>query len=201
MSSVYWSSLRFADQVFFSHSHSNRLFKVAFTLTSPFRRSFSAQARGNSIACRNLRVIWIHNVFEFFRGEIISPGHWNWQLKTAKYDVVCVLFCFFLSCATQRTYITREIVATDGGNRSSSVELSVTITNVKNQPPQWEKDSYSVVIPENTVRDTPIVVHWARGGWVGCKVKPLTAKYRFNYKVLIKLFKNIYLISGNKKKK
>uniref|UniRef100_A0A3Q3XD46 Uncharacterized protein n=1 Tax=Mola mola TaxID=94237 RepID=A0A3Q3XD46_MOLML len=58
---------------------------------------------------------------------------------------------------SQRTYITREIVATDGGNRSSSVELSVTITNVKNQPPQWEKDSYSVVIPENTVRDTPIV--------------------------------------------
>lgn len=51
-------------------------------------------------------------------------------------------------------------MATDGGNRSSSVELSVTITNVKNQPPQWEKDSYSVVIPENTVRDTPIVVHW-----------------------------------------
>ncbi|XP_027137362.1 neural-cadherin [Larimichthys crocea] len=58
---------------------------------------------------------------------------------------------------SQRTYITREIVATDGGNRSSSVELSVTITNVKNQPPQWEKDSYSMVIPENTVRDTPIV--------------------------------------------
>ncbi|KAA8596026.1 hypothetical protein FQN60_011317, partial [Etheostoma spectabile] len=58
---------------------------------------------------------------------------------------------------SQRTYITREIVATDGGNLSSSVELAVTITNVKNQPPQWEKDSYSVVIPENTVRDTPIV--------------------------------------------
>ncbi|KAF3686954.1 Neural-cadherin Cadherin-N [Channa argus] len=60
---------------------------------------------------------------------------------------------------SQRTYITREIVATDGGNRSSSVELAVTITNVKNQPPQWEKDSYNVVIQENTVRDTPIVVH------------------------------------------
>uniref|UniRef100_A0A3B4A9P1 Uncharacterized protein n=1 Tax=Periophthalmus magnuspinnatus TaxID=409849 RepID=A0A3B4A9P1_9GOBI len=58
---------------------------------------------------------------------------------------------------SQRTYITREIVATDGGNRTSSVELAVTITNVKNQPPQWEKDSYSVVIPENTVRDTPVV--------------------------------------------
>uniref|UniRef100_A0A3Q2X3E2 Si:ch211-186j3.6 n=1 Tax=Haplochromis burtoni TaxID=8153 RepID=A0A3Q2X3E2_HAPBU len=57
----------------------------------------------------------------------------------------------------QRTYITRDIVATDGGNRSSSVELAVTITNVKNQPPQWEKDNYNVVIPENTVRDTPIV--------------------------------------------
>ncbi|KAM4592527.1 neural-cadherin isoform 2-T2 [Odontesthes bonariensis] len=58
---------------------------------------------------------------------------------------------------SQRTYITREIVAIDGGNRNSSVELAVTITNVKNQPPQWEKDIYSVVIPENTVRDTPIV--------------------------------------------
>ncbi|XP_054588647.2 neural-cadherin [Nothobranchius furzeri] len=58
---------------------------------------------------------------------------------------------------SQRSYISREIVATDGGNRSSSVELAVTITNVKNQPPQWENDTYSVVIPENTVRDTPIV--------------------------------------------
>ncbi|XP_038125845.1 neural-cadherin-like [Cyprinodon tularosa] len=58
---------------------------------------------------------------------------------------------------SQRTYITREIVATDGGNRSSSVELAVTITNVKNQPPQWENDTYRVVIPENTVRDTAIV--------------------------------------------
>uniref|UniRef100_A0A8C5H0I1 Neural-cadherin-like n=1 Tax=Gouania willdenowi TaxID=441366 RepID=A0A8C5H0I1_GOUWI len=58
---------------------------------------------------------------------------------------------------SQRTFITRDIVATDGGNRSSSVVLSVTITNVKNQPPQWGKDSYSVVIPENTIRDTPIV--------------------------------------------
>uniref|UniRef100_A0AAY4EQZ0 Uncharacterized protein n=1 Tax=Denticeps clupeoides TaxID=299321 RepID=A0AAY4EQZ0_9TELE len=58
---------------------------------------------------------------------------------------------------SQRSYITREIIATDGGNRSSSVELAVTITNVKNQPPQWERDSYEVVLPENTVRDTPIV--------------------------------------------
>lgn len=55
-------------------------------------------------------------------------------------------------------------MAIDGGNRSSSVELSVTITNVKNQPPQWEKESYTVVIPENTVRDTPVVVHTV---WVG----------------------------------
>ncbi|KAM4618313.1 neural-cadherin-like [Polymixia lowei] len=59
---------------------------------------------------------------------------------------------------SQRTYITRDIVATDGGNRSTSVELAVTITNVKNQPPQWEEDIYSVVIPENTARDTPIVM-------------------------------------------
>lgn len=52
------------------------------------------------MACRNLRVIRIHIVFEFFRGEIISPGHRNWQLKTAKYDVVCVCFFFFL-CHTE----------------------------------------------------------------------------------------------------
>uniref|UniRef100_A0A4W6EW73 Neural-cadherin-like n=1 Tax=Lates calcarifer TaxID=8187 RepID=A0A4W6EW73_LATCA len=58
---------------------------------------------------------------------------------------------------SQRTYITRDIIATDGGNRNTSVELAVTITNVKNQPPQWEEESYSVVIPENTARDTPIV--------------------------------------------
>ncbi|XP_058849785.1 neural-cadherin-like [Acipenser ruthenus] len=58
---------------------------------------------------------------------------------------------------SQRSYITREIIATDGGNRSSAVELAVTITNVKNQPPQWEKENYEVVIPENTMRDTPIV--------------------------------------------
>lgn len=70
----------------------------------------------------------------------------------------------YLFSVKQRTYITREIVATDGGNRSSSVELSVTITNVKNQPPQWERESYTVVIPENTVRDTPIVVHMSGGG-------------------------------------
>ncbi|KAL0968484.1 hypothetical protein UPYG_G00267460 [Umbra pygmaea] len=58
---------------------------------------------------------------------------------------------------SQRSYIKREIVAMDGGNRSTSVELSVTITNVKNLPPEWEKDSYIVVIPENTARDTPII--------------------------------------------
>uniref|UniRef100_A0A672H8B9 Neural-cadherin-like n=1 Tax=Salarias fasciatus TaxID=181472 RepID=A0A672H8B9_SALFA len=57
---------------------------------------------------------------------------------------------------SQRTYITRDIIAADGGNRNTSVELAVTITNVKNQPPQWEQDSYSVVIAENTARDTPI---------------------------------------------
>lgn len=58
----------------------------------------------------------------------------------------------------QRTYITRDVIATDGGNRSTSVELAVTITNVKNQPPEWEKESYDVIVPENTARDTPIVV-------------------------------------------
>lgn len=66
---------------------------------------------------------------------------------------ICIFYFY-----SQRTYITRDITATDGGNRSTSVELAVTITNVKNQPPQWEKQSYNVVIPENTARDTPIVV-------------------------------------------
>ncbi|XP_072554765.1 neural-cadherin-like isoform X1 [Paramormyrops kingsleyae] len=58
---------------------------------------------------------------------------------------------------SQRTYITRQIIAKDGGNQSSTVELAVTITNVKNQPPQWDKNSYNVVIPENTMRDTTVV--------------------------------------------
>ncbi|XP_077567014.1 neural-cadherin-like [Stigmatopora nigra] len=57
---------------------------------------------------------------------------------------------------SQRSYITREISATDGGNKSATVELSVTITNVKNQPPRWEEESYHVVVPENAARDTPI---------------------------------------------
>ncbi|XP_053251573.1 neural-cadherin-like isoform X2 [Podarcis raffonei] len=53
--------------------------------------------------------------------------------------------------------ITRYIVATDGGNRSSTVELTVTVTNTLNQSPQWEKSAYSVTIPESTIRDTKIV--------------------------------------------
>ncbi|XP_048672720.2 neural-cadherin-like [Caretta caretta] len=58
---------------------------------------------------------------------------------------------------SQRSFTTQEIIATDGGNRSSKVELAVTITSAKNQPPLWERDSYEVVIPENTTRDTSIV--------------------------------------------
>ncbi|NWI22251.1 CADN protein, partial [Sula dactylatra] len=58
---------------------------------------------------------------------------------------------------SQRSSIIREIIATDGGNRSSKVELAVTITSAKNQPPQWERDSYEVVIPENTTRDASIL--------------------------------------------
>ncbi|XP_014797646.1 PREDICTED: neural-cadherin-like [Calidris pugnax] len=58
---------------------------------------------------------------------------------------------------SQRSSIIREIIATDGGNRSSKVELAVTITSGKNQPPQWERDSYEVVIPENTTRDAAIL--------------------------------------------
>ncbi|XP_077166172.1 neural-cadherin-like isoform X2 [Paroedura picta] len=57
----------------------------------------------------------------------------------------------------QKSFITEEIIATDGGNRSSKAEVRITVTSTKNQPPQWEKDSYKVVIPENTTRDTSIV--------------------------------------------
>ncbi|XP_068093776.1 neural-cadherin-like isoform X3 [Hyperolius riggenbachi] len=58
---------------------------------------------------------------------------------------------------SQTSRITRHIIATDGGNRSSSVELSVTITNVLNQPPQWEQARYWVSIPESITPDTKIV--------------------------------------------
>ncbi|XP_025072404.1 neural-cadherin-like isoform X1 [Alligator sinensis] len=58
---------------------------------------------------------------------------------------------------SQKSVITQEIIATDGGNRCSKVELVVTITTSKNQPPQWERGSYEVVLPENTTRDAPIV--------------------------------------------
>ncbi|XP_074864923.1 neural-cadherin-like [Carettochelys insculpta] len=58
---------------------------------------------------------------------------------------------------SQTSLITQEIIATDGGSRSSKVELAVTITSANNQPPQWERDLYEVVISENTTRDTAIV--------------------------------------------
>ncbi|NXG56211.1 CADN protein, partial [Hemiprocne comata] len=58
---------------------------------------------------------------------------------------------------SQRSSIIREIIATDGGNRSSKVELAVTITSAQNQPPQWERDSYEIVIPENTTRDASVL--------------------------------------------
>ncbi|AWP15835.1 putative neural-cadherin-like [Scophthalmus maximus] len=58
---------------------------------------------------------------------------------------------------SQTSRISRQIVASDGGNRSSSVELTVIITNVHNQPPHWEQTEYWVTVPENTVRDAQIV--------------------------------------------
>uniref|UniRef100_A0A8C6JXA2 Uncharacterized protein n=1 Tax=Melopsittacus undulatus TaxID=13146 RepID=A0A8C6JXA2_MELUD len=58
---------------------------------------------------------------------------------------------------SQRSSIIQEIIATDGGNRSSKVDLAVTITSAKTQPPQWERDSYEVVIPENTTQDASIL--------------------------------------------
>ena len=38
------------------------------------------------------------------------------------------------------------------------MELTVIITNVHNQPPQWGQLEYWVTVPENTVRDAKIVV-------------------------------------------
>ncbi|KAM6102160.1 neural-cadherin-like isoform 6-T6 [Theristicus caerulescens] len=58
---------------------------------------------------------------------------------------------------SQTTRISCYIVATDGGNRSSTVELTVTVTNALSRPPQWEQSRYWVTIPENTTRDTKIV--------------------------------------------
>ncbi|XP_044280259.1 neural-cadherin-like [Varanus komodoensis] len=59
---------------------------------------------------------------------------------------------------SQTFQINRYILATDGGNRTSTVELTVTITNALNQSPQWDKSAYFVTIPESTPRDTKIVV-------------------------------------------
>ncbi|XP_051921985.1 neural-cadherin [Hippocampus zosterae] len=58
---------------------------------------------------------------------------------------------------SQTSKINQQIVASDGGNRSSSVELTVIITNVHNQPPHWEQPEYWVTVPENTVRDAKIL--------------------------------------------
>ncbi|KAG7474379.1 neural-cadherin-like [Solea senegalensis] len=63
--------------------------------------------------------------------------------------------CNLTTMETSR--ISQQIVASDGGNRSSSVDLTVIITNVHNQPPQWEELEYWVTVPENTVRDAKIV--------------------------------------------
>ncbi|KAG8437377.1 hypothetical protein GDO86_008174 [Hymenochirus boettgeri] len=58
---------------------------------------------------------------------------------------------------SQKPLITQEVIATDGGNRSTKVEVAVRVTDAQNQHPIWEKDRYEVVVPENIVRDTPVV--------------------------------------------
>ncbi|XP_074841792.1 neural-cadherin-like [Carettochelys insculpta] len=58
---------------------------------------------------------------------------------------------------SQMPQISRCIIATDGGNRSSAVELTVTITNMLSQPPQWEQSEYWVTVLENAICDTKIV--------------------------------------------
>ncbi|XP_075692920.1 neural-cadherin-like [Rhinoderma darwinii] len=57
----------------------------------------------------------------------------------------------------RKSIITQEVIVTDGGNRSTRVEVAIRVTDAQNQPPIWEKDRYEIVIPENTLRDTPIV--------------------------------------------
>ncbi|XP_072278551.1 neural-cadherin-like [Pyxicephalus adspersus] len=63
---------------------------------------------------------------------------------------------------SRKSLITQEVIATDGGNRSTRVEVAVRVTDAQNQPPVWEKDKYEIVIPENTLRDTPVVTVKAR---------------------------------------
>ncbi|XP_059850094.1 neural-cadherin [Hypanus sabinus] len=58
---------------------------------------------------------------------------------------------------SQVAHISCQITAMDGGDRSSHVELTVFITNIHNQPPQWEQETYQITIPENTTRDLRIV--------------------------------------------
>uniref|UniRef100_A0A3Q2DDS1 Si:dkey-22o22.2 n=1 Tax=Cyprinodon variegatus TaxID=28743 RepID=A0A3Q2DDS1_CYPVA len=81
-----------------------------------------------------------------------------------KLHIKLLLYYFFyltqyLFCCTslQTSRINQQILASDGGDRSSSVELTVIITNVHNQPPHWEQPEYWVTVPENTVRDAKIV--------------------------------------------
>ncbi|CAH2324231.1 neural-cadherin-like [Pelobates cultripes] len=57
----------------------------------------------------------------------------------------------------RKSVITQEVIATDGGNRSTRVEVIVRVTDAQNQPPVWEKDRYELVVPENTLRDTSVV--------------------------------------------
>ncbi|XP_075045350.1 neural-cadherin-like [Mixophyes fleayi] len=59
---------------------------------------------------------------------------------------------------SRKSLITEEVIVTDGGNRSTRVEVVVRVTDAQNQPPAWEQDIYEIVIPENTQRDTPVVV-------------------------------------------
>ncbi|KAM9301979.1 neural-cadherin-like [Gastrophryne carolinensis] len=63
---------------------------------------------------------------------------------------------------SRKSLITQEVIATDGGNRSTRVEVAVRVTDAQNQPPVWQKDKYEIIIPENTLRDTPVVTVKAR---------------------------------------
>uniref|UniRef100_F6ZD41 Uncharacterized protein n=1 Tax=Xenopus tropicalis TaxID=8364 RepID=F6ZD41_XENTR len=67
---------------------------------------------------------------------------------------------FKVNSSTGWLYVNHSIsrvIATDGGNRSTKVEVAVRVTDAQNQPPVWEKGRYEIVVPENTVRDTAVV--------------------------------------------
>lgn len=114
--------------------------KATKSITS-FKKSHLALIE---IACSLCSPAFIKTQFSIFKE--------TWAYFRFSLITVWVLIPF------QTSQISQQITASDGGNRSTSVDLTVIITNMHNQPPQWEQEEYWVTIPENTMRDTKIVV-------------------------------------------